>query len=206
MSNNNIKNKLKKSSKKDTTWINEAKYRRENEEWLDLSFKIAVKIMAALKNNKAAKVIPGTQVELAKELGCSPQYINKVLKGSENLQLETITKLQSILGVKLIEIPETITIPESIGWWSSHIYKDLIKNIEVDLSHYTDITSILVDKFNSYIEINQCLNNNIRYNALENNLKKYQVKESKATMKIIYNQNAGETSYNPKKPNSKLVA
>ena len=35
----------------------------------------------------------------------SPQYINKVVKGNENLTLETISKIESVLGITLIEIP-----------------------------------------------------------------------------------------------------
>ncbi|PLX14061.1 MAG: hypothetical protein C0594_00540 [Marinilabiliales bacterium] len=46
-----------------------------------------------------------TQRRLAEEMGVSPQYINKVVKGKENLTLETISKIESVLGITLIEIP-----------------------------------------------------------------------------------------------------
>lgn len=39
-------------------------------------------------------------------MGCSPQYVNKLLKGQENLQIETIFKIGKILGLKLIEVPK----------------------------------------------------------------------------------------------------
>ena len=106
MSIDNIVNKLKQSSKQDTTWIEKAKYRQANEAWLDISFAIAVKVISKLKENKKLEQSPKNQKELAIALDCSPQYINKLLKGSENLQLETITKLEAILQVRLIEVPK----------------------------------------------------------------------------------------------------
>tara|TARA_B110000977_G_scaffold86002_1_gene114613 strand:+ start:1947 stop:2183 length:237 start_codon:yes stop_codon:yes gene_type:complete len=59
MSINSIKNKLKKTSIKDTTWIKRAKFRKENKDWLDISFAIAVKIFSVLKANnlKPIKVV-----------------------------------------------------------------------------------------------------------------------------------------------------
>ncbi|WP_409014460.1 MULTISPECIES: hypothetical protein [Dyadobacter] len=38
-------------------------------------------------------------------MGCSPQYIGKTLKGSENLTLQTICKMEKVLQIKLIETP-----------------------------------------------------------------------------------------------------
>lgn len=114
MSINNIKNKLKQTSKKDTSWIEKAKWRKENEAWLDISFDIAVSVMSALKANKSNNTIPGNQKELATAMGCSAQYVNKLLKGTENLQLETITKIERILNIKLIEVPKA-KITEQAG-------------------------------------------------------------------------------------------
>lgn len=110
MSTNNIKNKLKKTSKPDKTWIEKAKYRKENSAWLDISFAIAVKIMSKLKENKKSNEFPQTQKQLAIALDCSPQYVNKLLKGTENLQLETITRIEGILDLILIEVPEFETM------------------------------------------------------------------------------------------------
>lgn len=105
MSINNIKNKLRNNSKKETTWLEKAKWRKENEEWLDISFKIAVKIMTALKANKVADIFPKNQKELSEALGCTPQYVSKLLKGQERLGIDTITKIGAIIRVKLIEVP-----------------------------------------------------------------------------------------------------
>jgi len=35
-------------------------------------------------------------------MNCSPQYISKLLKGSENLTLETIAKLEEVLELDLV--------------------------------------------------------------------------------------------------------
>ena len=36
-------------------------------------------------------------------MGCSPQYISKILKGSENLTLETISRLEDCLDLDLLK-------------------------------------------------------------------------------------------------------
>ena len=38
-------------------------------------------------------------------MGVSAQYINKIVKGSENLSLETISKIERALNIRLIEVP-----------------------------------------------------------------------------------------------------
>ena len=35
-----------------------------------------------------------SQTELAHKMGCSQQYVSKILKGQENLSLETISKTE----------------------------------------------------------------------------------------------------------------
>jgi len=91
-------------SEEKSGWLDKAKWREENDAWLDISFSIAVKILGALKANKKYNVFPGNQKELAEAMNCSAQYVNKVLKGAENLQLETISKIGNILNIQLIEV------------------------------------------------------------------------------------------------------
>ena len=104
--NKNIDNFLKHVSKKESGWLEKAKWRQENEEWLDISFNIAVRIIHTLSANKRANIHPKSQVELAEVMGCSPQYVNKLLKGEERLQIDTICKIGNILKIKLIEVPK----------------------------------------------------------------------------------------------------
>ncbi|MTI20771.1 helix-turn-helix domain-containing protein [Fulvivirga sp. RKSG066] len=76
--------------KKDNTW------RKVNKGWLKKSAKIALKVNRYLKENKI------TQKKLAVAMDVTPQAINKLLKGRENLTLESIVKLESVLGIELI--------------------------------------------------------------------------------------------------------
>jgi transcriptional regulator with XRE-family HTH domain len=94
------KEKLKKYiSKEKSTWLDQADFYEANKEWLDKSALIAVKILSTLKSKSI------TQKELAEEIGVSPQYINKVVKGFENLSLETICKIEKSLGITLVSVP-----------------------------------------------------------------------------------------------------
>ena len=42
-----------------------------------------------------------TQIMLAERMGCSQQYVSNLLKGSSNMTLETIAKLESALHIDL---------------------------------------------------------------------------------------------------------
>lgn len=107
MKNENTKKFLDLVSKKDSGWLAKAQWREDNEDWLDISFSIAVKILSALSaNKKSDSTLPKNQKELAEAMGCSAQYVNKLLRGEENLQIETICKIQRILDIKLIEVPK----------------------------------------------------------------------------------------------------
>jgi DNA-binding XRE family transcriptional regulator len=99
----NAKTNLLANAIKDTTWLQDAQWRQSNADWLDLSAAIALKILRFLREHKM------TQKELADQLGFSPQYINKLVKGSENLTLETICKIQKVLRIRLVEIADSNT-------------------------------------------------------------------------------------------------
>lgn len=45
-----------------------------------------------------------TQKELAEKMGVSPTYAGRLLKGQENLTLETICNLQKVTGTELISV------------------------------------------------------------------------------------------------------
>jgi ribosome-binding protein aMBF1 (putative translation factor) len=120
MSIDKIKKRLIDQSITDDKWLAEAKERQDNEAWLNVSSAIALRILGWLRQNKM------TQKELAQQLGYSPQYVNTIVKGSENLTLETIVKIEKILGIKLIEVPffEAITDNNSkpIAQWEEQGY------------------------------------------------------------------------------------
>lgn len=85
-------------SSRKSDWMLDAKWRLENREWLSYSFDLALRILEVLEVKKM------TQKDLAEQLGVSPQYISKIVKGKENLSLETIANIEKALGIRLIEI------------------------------------------------------------------------------------------------------
>jgi transcriptional regulator with XRE-family HTH domain len=100
-----LKQQISQQSIPDNSWMAKAIWEQENEDWLDLSFEIALKISSILSANKKADIYPRNQVELAETMGCSAQYVSKLMKGKENLQIETICKIGRILKANLIEVP-----------------------------------------------------------------------------------------------------
>ena len=80
-----------------TKWRENAQWRRKNRRWLRYSGFIALTVMNRLDQ------IGLSQKELAERMHCSPQYISKLLKGSENLTLETISKLEESLDLDLVK-------------------------------------------------------------------------------------------------------
>ena len=79
-----------------TNWRENAQWRRENRRWLRYSGFIALTVMHRLEELKMS------QKELAEKMKCSPQYVSKLLKGSENLTLDTISKLEECLDLDLV--------------------------------------------------------------------------------------------------------
>ena len=78
-------------------YLQHAKFRIENKKWLSYSSNIALRVLAALGENEHM-----TNESLAQMIGVSTEYLNKILKGQENLSLETIAKLSEALNVELI--------------------------------------------------------------------------------------------------------
>lgn len=103
-------------------WVVQARQTRIDRAWLRKSAAISIRILFRLKEQGL------TQKELADAMGITPQQVNKLVKGKENLTLETICKLESALELSLIEIPgfEGITFhvepkvePVKVEWMPS---------------------------------------------------------------------------------------
>ena len=85
--------------------VQPSKWREEEEKrrrakadgWLQYSRRIAIKIAMAMKQQNLSRQ------EVAERMGCSPQYISRLLKGEENLSLETIYKLECALNVCILQ-------------------------------------------------------------------------------------------------------
>ena len=83
-------------SDKPSVWREEAQWRRDNWSWLRHSQKIAVKVLLRMRELKL------TQKALAERMGYTQQYVSKILKGKENMSLDTLSKLENALGICLI--------------------------------------------------------------------------------------------------------
>lgn len=83
-------------------WREEAEWRRENASWLRHSQQIAVKVLLKMKE------LHLTQKALAERMNCTQQYVSKILKGKENLSLDTMARLEDALEINLVYSDNTI--------------------------------------------------------------------------------------------------
>lgn len=92
--NKEILNKI--VSKEAVNTVEKNRQRIKNRMMLKESRKIALAVLLKLDE-------PGwSQKKLAKKMGVTPQYVNKIVKGKENLTLQTIVALQSILEIPIL--------------------------------------------------------------------------------------------------------
>ena len=91
-------------SEKPSTWREEAEWRRDNWSWMRHSQKIAVKVLLQMKQENL------TQKALAERMNCTQQYVSKILKGKENMSLDTLSRLEDALGISLIN-DEQVSYP-----------------------------------------------------------------------------------------------
>lgn len=77
-------------------WKQQAQWHVDNWAWIKHSAQIALKVKGRLN------ALGLTQKELAERMGCSQQYVSLILKGKENLTLETIAKLETVLDFEIL--------------------------------------------------------------------------------------------------------
>lgn len=83
-------------SPESTGWREKAEWRMANKSWLRYSQHIAMMMHDKMEEMGL------TQKSLAEKMGCSQQYVSRILKGSENLSIESISKIESALGLKIL--------------------------------------------------------------------------------------------------------
>lgn len=107
-----------------------SEYRQRNRNWLKKSRQVALSVMHQLEVQGMKKS------ELATKMGVTPTYIGKLLKGRENLTLETICKLEEVLGVDLQTIQRTYIKPslyvlysesEGIGMGNEYVNNEMCR-------------------------------------------------------------------------------
>jgi len=93
---NIIKNLQKHKSLTPSKWREAAEFRRENKTWLRYSQHVAMRMLDKMD------VLNMTQKQLAERMGCSQQYVSKILKGRENLTIDTLCKIDNALDLSLL--------------------------------------------------------------------------------------------------------
>ena len=78
-------------------WREDAQWRRDNDYWLKYAQNITIRVMRAMDEQSV------TQTELAKRIGCTQQYVSNLLKGSSNMTLETIARLEKALKLDILK-------------------------------------------------------------------------------------------------------
>ena len=87
----------KNLSSEPSTFAEEAKWRQENEVWLKWSQGIAMKIIDYMQEHKLSRA------DIASRLGCSPQYVRKILSGHTNFSFKSIAEIEKCLNIRIME-------------------------------------------------------------------------------------------------------
>lgn len=78
-------------------WRADAEWRRDKEFWLTYSRHITLQVLRGMDEQSV------TQAELARRMGCTQQYVSNLLKGSSNMTLETIARLEIALNLDILK-------------------------------------------------------------------------------------------------------
>jgi antitoxin component HigA of HigAB toxin-antitoxin module len=96
VSNEIISNLKKHQSSTLSKWHENAEWCVANKSWLRYSQHIAMLMLDRMEE------LDITQKQLSELMGCNQQYISKVLKGQEKLSLETISKIETCLQIRIL--------------------------------------------------------------------------------------------------------
>ncbi|NDV65899.1 helix-turn-helix transcriptional regulator [Bacteroides sp. 224] len=83
-------------------WREEAEFRSTNREWLRESQKIATTMLIKMEE------LGLKQWDLAEKMGVSQQYVSRILRGKENLTLNTIIKIEEALHITILSLSKAI--------------------------------------------------------------------------------------------------
>lgn len=85
-------------SKTSSRWREQAEWRRANKTWLRRSQIVAMRILDKMHEQN------WTQAKVAELLGCTQQYVSRIVKGSENLSLEMLCRIEDALGIEVFAL------------------------------------------------------------------------------------------------------
>ena len=80
-----------------SAFAEDAKWRQDNEVWLKWSQGIAMKIIDYMQEHKLSRA------DIASRLGCSPQYVSKILSGHTNFSFKSIAEIEKCLNIRIME-------------------------------------------------------------------------------------------------------
>lgn len=84
-------------SSEPSAFAEEAEWRQDNEVWLKWSQGIAMKIIDYMQEHKLSRA------DIASRLGCSPQYVSKILSGHTNFSFKSIAEIEKCLNIRIME-------------------------------------------------------------------------------------------------------
>lgn len=84
-------------SSEPSAFAEEAKWRQDNEVWLKWSQGIAMKIIDYMQEHKLSRA------DIASRLGCSLQYVSKILSGHTNFSFKSIAEIEKCLNIRIME-------------------------------------------------------------------------------------------------------
>lgn len=84
-------------SKQPSTFIEDAKWRQENEVWRKWSRGIAMSIVDYMQANNLSRS------DVAERLGVSPQYVSRILSGNTNFSFKSVAEIERKLGISCME-------------------------------------------------------------------------------------------------------
>lgn len=97
-------------------WREEAQWRRNNNRWLEYARTITLMILKAMDEQSV------TQAILAERMGCTQQNVSNLLKGSSNMTLETISRIEDALGIDIFQSLSGRVSGYSVGLENRHCY------------------------------------------------------------------------------------
>lgn len=109
-----------------SSWKEKVEWRKANKDWLRKSSAIAFRILDVLDEKGWKKN------RLAQELGVTSQQVSKYVKGEENFKLETISKLEKVLGLELVTTLQNDEEVVQKGTWKYVESDNQAAKIEID--------------------------------------------------------------------------
>lgn len=98
MGSNAIKFLENHQSESPSRFVEDTAWRKENAGWLRWSRQFAVMLAGYMQDNGLKRA------DLAVKLGVSPQYVSKLLSGTENLSFKSIANIEEKLGITCLAI------------------------------------------------------------------------------------------------------